>query len=246
MRTGLGCLVMVWLWLGPGPGTGPGAVAAWGQEATDIAATIRLEDVIDHYIEALGGREAIETLSTRRMTGYVVDDRPYRGAMEITEWELLGGADRRFRDTEGRGAARHGSGFDGASGWTGGPQDVRPYAEAATSKLGFLANPQGPLMLETYFPDLRLVAIECLDGRPTFLVRSSRDPAYYDLHFDVETGLLVQIGHYWKLLFYEEADGVRIPRQIERSRKGGVTTHVVAAVEHGLGLEDARFHRPEG
>jgi len=43
-----------------------------------------VEDILERYYEALGGREALERITTRVATGRVVDDRPYTGPVRIT------------------------------------------------------------------------------------------------------------------------------------------------------------------
>jgi len=49
----------------------PAALAGDGRTTT--------RSVLDAYVEALGGREALEALDVRHCEGVFVDDRPYRG-----------------------------------------------------------------------------------------------------------------------------------------------------------------------
>ena len=46
-----------------------------------------LEQILDRYIEALGGRDKIAKLETRAITGKQIDDRPYVGEPVTTELE---------------------------------------------------------------------------------------------------------------------------------------------------------------
>lgn len=43
-----------------------------------------LQTILTSYVEAVGGREAMQHLESRTVTGRQVDDRPYRGLVAVT------------------------------------------------------------------------------------------------------------------------------------------------------------------
>jgi hypothetical protein len=53
-------------------------------------------------------------------------------------------------------------GFDGKTGWTMDPDRIVKNQQMGYSKLGYLLNPQGPLSIQKYFPELILVSKEIL------------------------------------------------------------------------------------
>ena len=57
-----------------------------------------------------------------------------------------------------------------------------------------------------------------------------RPTSYWALHFDVETGLLNNIGFHWCLEDYREVDGVLFPHCIVTGRKGGSSTYVFTEI----------------
>ena len=45
--------------------------------------------ILERYVQAVGGRAALERLESRIVTGRQIDDRPYRGPVEITPLVLV-------------------------------------------------------------------------------------------------------------------------------------------------------------
>jgi len=65
------------------------------------------------------------------------------------------------------------------------------------------------------------------------------------IFFDVETGLLTQIGNFIELLDYREVDGIKVPFSISISRKGGSSTFVFENIEHNVFLDEKKFAKPD-
>ncbi len=188
-------------------GLGVGPVIA-GEDVT------RAENVLERYVEALGGRAVLDTLSVRTCAGRFVDDRPYRGLADTTDCLVrapAGGACEIVRD----GAARlDRRGRDGLRG-----------------KLSWLLDPRGALTVARDFPGLRHDGEHLVNGRMAHRLVGERDPDHYALHFDIETGLLLRIGHYWDVSDWRETDGALAPHRIECSRKGGVNVWIFEEME---------------
>ena len=180
-----------------------------------------LEQILERYVEAMGGREAIAKLTTRTITGKQIDDRPHMGLPEETpleawadttgEWTMI------LRDPEG---------------------EIRVGAQG-NAKLAFLLNPQGPLMISRYFPNPRLTGTWEYDGVLFYKVENDLTLEYYTLYFEVETGMLTRIGYYWYLDGYRPVDEVMVPGIVYQGRKGGSTNLYFDTVIHG---EDVSEH----
>ena len=175
-----------------------------------------LEQVLDRYIAALGGQEALAKLESRTIIGKQVDDRPYKGAPVETPFEARA---------------------DTSTGWTlvfhEAEGDVGEYGDSGkNTKLAFIFNPRAPLMLEKYFPNPRLTGTWEYDGIHYYKVENDLKFEHYTLYFEVETGTLTRIGYHWSLEDYREVDGVLIPFTVAQGRKGGLTNLYFDSVTH--------------
>jgi hypothetical protein len=221
-----------------------GAVLIDGSATSGGGDTPDIETIIERYIEAVGGREAITALSTRITTGRVIDDRPYRGPVVTEPFVCHVQVPDRWALTVADGDAARREGFDGQSAWRADADSVRSDQRARRSKLAWVMNPQGPLRLRQYFGELELTGSERVGGRLVYVVETDRKHAHYSLRFDAASGLLVQIGYYWTLEDYREVDGVLVPFRIAMSRKGGSTTYVVDRLEHGAAIDESLLAAP--
>lgn len=191
-----------------------------------------LEQILDRYIEGLGGREAIANLETRTIFGREIDDRPYAGPPVESKLEVRADAAGNWTmilegpDGEWREGAWEGDNWVQKPG-----EDVEP-AEYQNTKLAFLFNPQGPLMIEDYFPNPRVTGTWVYDGVEYYQVENDLQFEYYTLYFEVETGQLTRIGYHWWLEEFEEIDGVMIPAKVVQGRKGGSTNLYFDSVTH--------------
>ncbi len=217
---------------------GASASGAEGEELPTLSL------VLARYVEAVGGRDAVENLETRVCQGLEIDDRPHRGPVETSRVEAYGKMpDRTLTVVHGPDGVAC-TGCDGWVGWHTGPTAVRLEESERRSRTAWLLDPQGPVRLEEYFPGMHLAGRGVVEGQPVYVVECDRDTAHYALYFDTETGLLIRVGYYWSLGDYREVDGVMVPFQISGSRKGGSTTFVFAEVVHDVPLEDNLFHMP--
>lgn len=219
-----------------------------------MAPTVNAEDlptasqVIEYYIEALGGRPAIEKLKTRVCIGRMIHDLHWK----TPPYEVVSVAGYAASTGEVL-IVEHGAngirceGFDGRSTWVQDVDGIQMREEPIRSKMAWLMDPQGALRLEAYFPGLYVTARETMDGGAVYIVEPEElDRAYYALYFDVETGLLVRVGYYWEIKDYREVDGVLVPFRVDMSRKGGSSTLIHDLVSHNLPLEPGIFALPEG
>jgi len=202
-----------------------------------------LDWVLKRYIQALGGRAAIEKLKTRVCTGQLVDDlswtdppvqtHPLKALAEVPDkWvmtlEVPKGTEQ--------------NGFDGQMGWKLNPDRIERDDRMSRSWLGYVLNPQGALRIQYYFPEMTLETKEVLSGRSVYAVKNNTEKILY---FDVETGLLSWIGYTWELHDYREVDGVRFPFRIATSRKGGESYFAFDTIEHNVPIDDKQFAFPD-
>jgi hypothetical protein len=198
------------------------------------------------YVEASGGRNAIESLDTRVTIGRLIHDLswkvPPREAVPFAAYAAVPG---RVLMVEHKGDGTRCEGFDRRTTWVQDAEGIRLKDEPFRSKTAWLFDPRGALRIEEYFPGLEVTSSKLIDDRMVYLLESpDLDPAHYALTFDSETGLLTGIGYYWSILDYRKVDGIKIPHRVEMSRKGGSSTFVLDLVKHNLPLEDVLFSEP--
>ncbi len=205
------------------------------------------EAVIERYIQAVGGREAVERLATRTVTGLLIDDLSWHDPqVETLRFVCRAGSRDRYvvEMTGNHGTSREG--FDGVSGWrvdSAGVLYANPDAEH--SKLGWYVNPHHVLRIAEYFPSPTLHGIDTTNGRPCYAVRNDRPVAYYTLYIDTRDYLLRAIGWHHSIEDYRAVDGVMLPHRIVCGRKGGSSTYVFETIEHNLPMEDKVFAAPQ-
>ena len=181
-----------------------------------------LEQILDRYVDALGGRENLAKLETRSITGRQIDDRPHQGPP--VEAGLEAWAD----NTGFFSMVIHEAESDRRTG----------SEDDHNAKLAFVFNPQGPLMIEKHFPNPRVTGIWEYDGKLYYKVENDLKFEYYTLYFEVETGMLTRIGYHWWLEDFRTIDGVLIPFTVVRGRKGGSTNLYFDSVTHNAEIAD--------
>jgi len=205
-----------------------------------------LEQVIEKYIQASGGRENIQKLKSRKSTGRFINNLswedpeeggiPFQAYSKMPDrWEMI----LHHRNGEQK------QGFDGKTGWTMDADRIEKNPEIGYSKLGFLLNPHAPLFIQKYFPELLLVSKDTVNEREVYTAKSKiLGDAHYLLYFDSKSGFLNKIGYYWDLQEYKEIDNVLLPTKIVMSRKGGSSTFLFEEIVHNSNINDSTFDIP--
>jgi len=206
------------------------------------------EQVLERYIEAVGGRETIASLTTRVSLGRMIHDLHWsRPPYEVVPIAGYATSSDHMLMVEHKSGGVRCEGFDGETAWVQDASGIAVSESPVRSKTAWLLDPQGALRMEKYFPGLEVTSKENLDGRTVYVIEPAElDRAHYALYFDAETGLLVRVGYYWELKDYRDVDGVRLPFRIDMSRKGGSSTIVLDFVKHNLPLDKPLFAVPDG
>jgi hypothetical protein len=202
-----------------------------------------LDQVLERYIEAIGGQEAIGKLTTRVCKGRYIDDRPYAGPKKIIPFETFSKVPDKSLFILKNPENGEKEGFDGSTRWRMDSHGLVRRENQARSQMDYFLDPRNALRIGEYFPDMELMGKVKLRDHEVYVVKNSRKSPHYTLYFDVVTGFLVQIGFY-ELHDYKEVDGIRFPFRLEYSRKGGSNTYIFDDVRQNVPIADERFDMP--
>lgn len=217
-----------------------------GQSLPDV------EHVLARYVAALGGGEALRSISSRVEQGTVtVAGRQYRFAA------IAKAPDKRISTTylpNGESITA----YDGRSGWLaapGRPVHVMKGSELDAAKVD--ADFVPATHLKQTFSDLRVARLAEVAGRKAYVMMALEAGRFaLQAWFDAQSGLLLRLVRYEESPLgrnpiqvdfgdYRSIDGVKhaFRRTVTRAR-GGFTMQI-EKVQHNVTVDDGRFARPE-
>jgi photosynthetic reaction center cytochrome c subunit len=238
---------------GPPPGrpdAGPGRSGQPPQGPPRPTET--LDQVIDKYLQALGGRDALDRIRTRVMTG-TVTDRALQTS-PITVHEKLPASIR--VETTTRQGATFARVSTGTAGWTETPQGPRDLEGWQLSQAGRQADLGLPLALKQRYNNVRVVRYGTVDGKDTIvLVGNSAPEVQEQLQFDKASGLLLrrtiatrtplgQLPEQIDYSDYRDVNGVKVPFQVRYATWQNVQTEKFTDVKINLPVDDGLFTKP--
>jgi hypothetical protein len=216
--------------------------------------TPSVDAILNRYLEALGGRAALEKLTSRVTTGTIdVPAMNISGTIEIHEK-----APNRILSVVTISGAAFRQGFDGFVGWTDDPENgVREQTGAELYEARRGADFYHPLNLGKIYSKLNLVGQEKLEDRSVYEVEATPaeggDPDR--LYFDTQSGLVTRVITVRHLpqgvsAFREDfedfrdVDGIKLPFTIHQSGGDSEFTIKLEAVHHNVEMDDAQFSKP--
>ena len=216
-----------------------------GPAASPADSPVTLDSVLRKYVDALGGKDAIEKLRTRRLGGELTHDYPGQDPQKtVLSAEVIAAAPDRWRLVLKTSAGVQQMGFDGRRGFTQDADRVLIDNRQARSRLAYLFNPQGAVHLEEYFSQLSLQGKTEFEGRPEYAVKTAGSATPMALYFDAETGLLNRLGENIRIKEYRREGGVLHPAEIVITREGGMSTYHFDDISANIPVEEARFAVP--
>jgi len=209
------------------------------------------DQLVDKYIQALGGARAIDAVTSRVMKG-TIDVGGHSLSIEVYS-----------QDPEKRISFTHMpdgdsvTAFNGQEGWLASPG--RPVREMHGSDLDAAAM-DADLHLATHlrkmFDQLEVRDKEQVGDRRAYVV-IGRTPGKtpVQLYFDVDSGLLLRLVRYGDTALgwiptqidysdYRESDGVKVPYRWTLARPSGIFTIQVSEVQENVPIDPAKFTKP--
>ena len=232
------------------------AALAAAQTPAAPPATPALDDVLAHYVQALGGKDAIEKCTSTTEKGtFEVPDFGASGPFET--YSKTGNKSLLSIEIGGFGTVRHG--FDGTAGWSDDPQGgLRDLAgdELADARRGSVYN--APLHLKEIYPSLAVKGSDKVNGHDAWVLEATVNEMKHLLYFDAGTGLLVRNDDEVKtpdgtkgtqtMYFqdYKPVDGVQEAFTVTFSSPQINWNMKKSDVKHNESIDDAKFAKPGG
>src|SRR5882757_878968 len=208
------------------------------------------EQILEKYLAAVGGAEALHKIKSRVQKG-TVDTGGEQYPIEIYS-----------EDPEKRLSISHASfgesvtAFNGQAGWLATPRGVHPMNASERQSARIDAQIYFPARIRELYQEFKVLPGETIDGHATFLVNAaglSTPPLR--LFFDQQSGLLLRLVRYTETPLgrnpaqvdytdYRDANGVKIPYQWTLTRTNGSFTIRITSVQQNVPIDEKLFVMP--
>jgi photosynthetic reaction center cytochrome c subunit len=227
------------------------SAAAPPQAGAPTGPAVTVDDILQKYIAAVGGADAIQKITSRVQKGTIL-----AGGTE-NPIEVYTKAPNKRITVSHSGNSESFTAFDGTAGWlgsTGRPARDMSAPESGASSLDaeFALAPR----LKEIFPQLRRGRPETINGVECEVLNGTAPgkPAVR-LYFAKNTGLLQRMVRYADTPVgrnptqidyadYRDADGVKIPNRWTLSRTNGRFTIQIKEVQSNVPIDDTKFAKP--
>jgi len=211
------------------------------------------DQILDRYVQAIGGPAAWKKLTSRVSTGTIdIPDKNLSGTVEIREK-----APNHMLVTIIVAGASYRQGYDGTIAWTDDPKDgLRDESAAELDDTRRDADFYHPLDLRTLYSKFTVTGTEKVADRDAYAVEAMRAGSEPDkLYFDTQTGLVVRmftrrhtadgvIEFLEDLEDYREVDGVKLPFTVHQTSTDSSFTIKFSEVRQNVELDDTQFSKP--
>ncbi len=228
----------------------PVSESARGDEAS-VANAPPAEQIIEKYVDALGGAAALAKITTRQVKGTInvsgrnlpIEILTKVGAKQLTVIHLPNG------DSV--------TAYDGTSGWIAAPnRPVRDIPSVEVASAQPEVDLQLPLDMKQLFSEIKPLAPETIGNRETYVVAGMNSGELAaKFYFDKDSGFLLRILRYTKSPLgrnptqidyadYRPQDGLKVPFQQTIARPNSRLTIQIEEAKFNVPVDEAKFARP--
>jgi len=219
-------------------------------------ATPSVDQILDHYVQAAGGKDAIEKVTSRDMKGTLENsDDGTTSPAEV----FAKAPDKYIAVVDiGEGGPMLEC-WVGDKGWGKDPDSGlhdMGKSDAAFAKRDY--NFYRETRLKEMFPKMAYTGKTKVDDRDAYIVEATAaDGASEKLYFDAESGLLVRRDFervtiddgivMWEVDYddYKDVDGVKLPSTVRRKTPDFALTYRFTEIKQNVPIDDAKFSKPE-
>ncbi len=219
------------------------------------AQTPTVDQILEKYVTAVGGRAALEKVTSINATGTIeIADANISGTVELFQKA----PDKALTVLEFAGLGRQREGFDGAIGWADDPQNglrQKSGGELAEAKRAAIFGRE--LKLKTVYPTMTVKGHEVVNGKDTYVVQAvPADGSPATLYFEVESGLMVRqlvsrampqgpLDVDVSFGDFRAVDGVKRPFSVRQATSLFTATITFSDIKQNVPIDDAMFKLPK-
>lgn len=215
-----------------------------------------VDEILDKYVKALGGKEAIEKLTSRTAKGTFEIE-----AMNLTgDMETYNKAPNKFANLFTiPGVGGGGQVYDGSKGWDSNPMTgLRELSGEELAVVKREADFYQPLNFKKHFPKMEVKGKETVGSSETYVVIATPvEGGPEKLYFDVATGLLVRQdaeretaqGKMASEEYFEDykaVNGVMVPHVMKIVSPMFALKLKFNDVKANVEIDEAKFNKPSG
>lgn len=229
------------------------ALRVQGQDKAASTALPSADDVVKHYVKAIGGEDAWHKITSRQLIGTIeIPAMSISGTFESHEK-----APNKMLSVVVVAGATFRRGFDGTVAWADDPQNgLRDVTGPEFDDTKREADFYRPLDLQKTYSKLTVTGTDKVGDRDAYVVEAALPGGDSDkLFFDAQSGLLVKsIGQEHTpqgaltvtiaLGDYRDTDGVKMPFTIHQSNPQNEFDIKFTEVHHNVPFDDAQFGKP--
>jgi photosynthetic reaction center cytochrome c subunit len=223
-------------------------------EAAEQQSLPPADQILDRYVEAIGGTAALEKLKTRVIKGALVTESGRTYNLEVTEKAPDLGL---VTATSPKGNVSR-DGFDGTMAWNSSGSHVFPSHGLEAARIARDTEFFVGSDVKKHFPRRFVAGKETVGGEEAYVVRVvGHGDVSEKLSFSVNSGLLLRrvvltktaLGRYSEetdYSDYREVDGVKIPFTVERMEVNTRYTEKYSEIKQNVPVSDSVFQMPVG
>jgi photosynthetic reaction center cytochrome c subunit len=208
------------------------------------------DQILDKYLAAVGGAEALHKIKSRIQKGTV------EAGGERYPIEIYSEAPEKRLSISHPSFGASVTAFNGLAGWLTTPRGVHPMNSSERQSARIDAQIFFPVRVRELYQEFKVLPGEKLDGHPTLLVTAAgANTPPLRLYFDQQSGLLLRLIRYAETPLgrnplevdytdYREVDGVKIPYQWTLTRTNGSFTIRINSVQQNVPIEEKLFIMP--
>jgi photosynthetic reaction center cytochrome c subunit len=209
------------------------------------------KDLIEKYVQALGGEAAIKKISSRTEKGSLIG---FGGKFPVEVFAKAPDASLTLTHLPNGDSVTV---YDGHEGWMTFPgRPPRPMEGADREAAKTDSDLHFAIDLETFFSEFKKAPEEKIRGQQTYQILAlNKNQPPVQLYFDEQSGLLVRLLRYAESPLglyptqidyadYRDQDGVRVPFRWTTARPGGSSTIQLDQVQQNVPVDDAKFAKP--
>lgn len=218
-----------------------------------------VDDVFNKYVQAVGGKAAVEKVQTRVSEVSLQRPKNANPSGKPSTLQIYQKAPNKMLVviTAPDGKVTY-QGYNGTAGWVKTGTEQREMSAAELAQLKLPADLYKEVTLKDQYSNLRVGNKQKVNDRDVYLVVGTNTATNKRerLFFDAETGLLLRRVVFTQTLLgqdpvqtdysdYRDVDGVKLPFTIQISALDSNQTRVFSDIKQNVAVDDAKFEPPK-